>query len=145
MGAFVIRLRFGTGFSASNRRNASATRSRSVEPRFTEGDFCSAHEIISPVFTANHISNLLIFKDSMVPLSPLKSPLVPPTSATKRESAVYKAPLVRARNCLNPGSSATILYFLLGRVCAIRIRARRTPGRALRRIPGMVGSIWLGG
>src|SRR5882757_4925819 len=35
MGASVIRLRFGTGCSASSRRNASATKSRSVEPRFT--------------------------------------------------------------------------------------------------------------
>jgi hypothetical protein len=35
MGASVIRLRLETGCSASNRRNASATKSRSVEPRFT--------------------------------------------------------------------------------------------------------------
>jgi hypothetical protein len=35
MGASVIRLRSGTGCSASNRRNAPATRSRSVEPRWT--------------------------------------------------------------------------------------------------------------
>jgi hypothetical protein len=35
MGASVIRLRLGTGCSANSRRSASATKSRSVEPRCT--------------------------------------------------------------------------------------------------------------